>query len=142
MNARAFIFHSFIQHESEHTICRYETHRVQQQPCYSVILQLPFQRLLHNISVLSRLSYPYAHVHTTRVRGGVLGGGQLSKLTRYKLSAKSRGLYTRNVKVLACGASPPPPPTYGLHELKNFAHVHMSKNLCSSFYNVKFHKHS
>jgi len=45
-------------------------------------------------------------VHTC-AWGGFLGGGdQLPIPTRYKISAKSRGLYTCNVKVLAI---PPPP---------------------------------
>jgi len=38
------------------------------------------------------------------------GGDQLPIPTRYKILAKSRGLYTCNVKVLAWGGTSPPPP--------------------------------
>jgi len=44
---------------------------------------------------------------------GGFGGDQLPIPTRYKISAKSRGLYTCNVKVLAWGDQSPPTPTYG-----------------------------
>jgi len=37
------------------------------------------------------------------------GGGQLPIHTRYKLSAKSRGLYTCNVEIFGLGTSPPFP---------------------------------
>jgi len=40
---------------------------------------------------------------------GGFWGDQLPIPTRYKISAKSRGLYTCNVKVLAWGDQSPPP---------------------------------
>jgi len=43
---------------------------------------------------------------------GFFWGDQLPIPTRYKISAKSRGLYTCNVKVLAWGGQSPPTPTY------------------------------
>jgi len=43
----------------------------------------------------------------------VLGGDQLPIPTRYKILAKSRGIYTCTVKVLAWGGPVPPTPTYG-----------------------------
>jgi len=54
----------------------------------------------------------------TRVLGVFFwGGDQLPIHTRYKISAKNRGLYTCNVKVLAWGRPVPPTPRYGLHSL-------------------------
>jgi len=53
--------------------------------------------------------------------GGFFGGDQLPIPTRYKISAKSRGLYTCNVKVLAWGdqSLPSPPPRPRMFETDN-----------------------